>query len=242
MMKRVLMIAMVLLLAGSTQAAVSTFFGEDLGLGESTPLPSWPNASAAEAAFMSNLSGVGTESFEGMTTGVAPSILTFPVPGGTITATFSGGMTVEAVTPGTTNGVGRYATDGSQYLEGSTQSFSITFSDPVAAFGFYGIDIGDFSGQVTLTTFDGGSTLYTIPHTIDGAGGSVLFFGVIDTTNLYTMVTFGNTGAGVDYFGFDEMTVGTLEQVHPTVPVPGAILLGGIGTGLVSWLRRRRSL
>jgi hypothetical protein len=38
----------------------------------------------------------------------------------------------------------------------------------------------------------------------------VLFFGFIDTANPFTSITFGDTAPGVDFFGFDDMTIGTV--------------------------------
>lgn len=243
MMKKFITFCLVILfVAGSANAVVTTFFGEDLGPGDNTytKLASWTNATTAETSFLSNLIGVGTESFESYAQGTGtPLALVFPGAG---TATLTGtGYIDEENPPGTANGVGRYATDGVKYWEAGTgaANFTINFSDPVAAFGFYGIDLGDFQGQVSVDTVNGGTTTYSIPHTVGAPGGSVVFWGIIDTTNLFTSIEFQNTGSTADYFAFDEMTVGALQQV---IPAPGAILLGSIGVGLVGWLRRRRTL
>ena len=59
------------------------------------------------------------------------------------------------------------------------------------------------------------------------------------TINSETSVTLSFAGAGSDYRGM------LLDNVHlemQTIPAPGAILLSGIGVGLVGWLRRRRTL
>jgi hypothetical protein len=198
--------------AGAAFAVPATFFGEDLGLGETTPLPFWPLSANAESAFLGNLIGsIGTETFESTAAGtVAPLPVTFT--GSGVVATLSGDGFVANVTPGTTNGVGRYAISGSQYWD-SSSDFSIQFSEPVAAFGFYGVDIGDFNGQVTLTLESGGTVDLVIPNTTNGLGGSVIFFGFVDTEQSYTAITLGNTAPGVDFFGFDNMTIATGAEV-----------------------------
>ena len=136
--------------------ADTVFFGEDLGLGEGTPLPAWPNADAANVSFLSFLVGVSVESFEGYPDG---TVLPGPIVFGTTTATISAPPAayqpvVDVVPTGQTNGVGRYATDGTHYLETSS-NFTITFSVAQVAFGFFGVDVGDFQGQLTLTTTTG---------------------------------------------------------------------------------------
>jgi len=203
---------------GVVQAATTEYFGEDLGLGETTRLSSWPNAEAAEAEFLSRLTGVGTEDFEGFAQGNStPLAIDFGVAG---TATLYGNGYINSLPAATDPSFGRYPTSGDKYWEASS-SFWIEFSQPIAAIGFYATDIGDFNGQVVVELENGGTRSYTIDNTVGGAGGSVLFYGIIedDPALQFTKVTFGNTAPGVDYFGFDDFTIGTLTQV--VTPVGG---------------------
>jgi hypothetical protein len=220
-------------------AAYLTFFGEDLGNG-STRLPSFPNADAARNTFFSNLVGVGTETFESFAGGTVPPL---PINFGSDTATLTGAGSVNNLPSGTF--AGRYPISGNKYYEVSP-GFGLTFSAPQAAFGFYGIDIGDFNGQITLnlTLAGGGSQLLTVPNSKNVPSGGVLYFGVIatDPSETFTGITFGNTASGVDFFGFDNFSIGRLEQVKP-VPVPGAlagILLASGALGFTEARRRRQ--
>lgn len=200
---------------------------------------------SANAAFLSALGGVGTESFESYAVGTAsPVALGFAGAG---TATLTGfGSIVNG------NHAGAVAHTGNNYylvITGTTGSeFAINFSNPVAAFGFYGSDIGDAGSNLLLRFGRANGSTYTtqVPYNVATGGlasGNLMFFGFIDTTNPFTSIQFLSTGAG-DYFGFDDMTIGSRAQVinpPPSVaPEPATIALVGLGVVVVGAAARRR--
>ena len=233
------------MVAAPASAGYLQFFGEDLNSSATVPLAATPNSNAAQTAFLSSLVGVGTETFEGFATNTpAPLLLLFGAAGN---ATLSGGGgVISTVAPGSTNGFGRYAISGSNFWEvnaGGGGNFLVTFTNPVAAFGFFGVDIGDFGGTLTLTLANGLSTVVNVPNSVGANGsidGSVLYFGIIGTTaaDQFTSVAFNTTIGQGDIFAFDNMTIGSLEQVR--IPEPGTLALLGIALAGIGLSRRRK--
>jgi hypothetical protein len=223
-------------------SAFTTYFGEDQsadsGAGALT------NSIAAEQLFLSNLSGAGTETFESFADGDPASNIIFPGVG-TATISSTTGSVVEGLILDQNNTpVGRFPVLGSsKYYEVDDGTFTIDFAAPVAAFGFYGTDIGDFDGQLTLQLNDTANTLLTVPNTLNGLNGSALYYGFIAAPGqTFTSLTFGNTNTGVDFFGFDNLTVGTLAQVTTSTSVPEPFTIIGTLVGGSAAIRMRKKL
>lgn len=207
-------------------AAPITYFGEDNTSGSGPH----PLSDAAQASFLSQLVGVSTQTFSSFATNTnLPISVTF----GSDTANLTGSGTIL----GSPN-AGRYAISPTQYLE-TRSGFTLTFSTAQAAFGFYGTDIGDFGGQLSIK-LDGGAPI-TVPHSLGSSGstsGHTLFFGVIDVASPFTTVQFLNTDTS-DAFGFDDFTIGRREQVA-AVPEPSSLALFGATAALAGYFASRR--
>lgn len=223
--------ASVVLLSSTASAAPTIFFGENQNPGgavSGAPL-------AARTLFLGSLSGVSTEDFEGIALGAPPIALTFTGSAGSINGSLTGGGSlVGAPTFGT------FATSGQQFYDNQFNAFTVSFTSAIAAFGFYGTDVGDVRSPLEIT-LDAGLTSqrnFTVANTINGANASLLFWGVTDVTNPFTTVTFGRSGA--DRFGFDDLTVGDARQVTGAVPEPATWAMMLVGFGLIGATVRRR--
>lgn len=234
---QVALIAIGCLTAPFAASAQVIFFGEDVNAGASLPVPI---SIAAQTSFLANLVGVRVENFEGI-----PVNTTFPfnIAFAPDTATLTGTNNVGNTGIANTGIGGRFAVSGSRYLNVGTtdaNSFRMTFSSPQAALGFFATDIGDISGQLALS-FDGRPGLI-VPHTLGAPNGAGLFYGIIDVNNPFTSVTFTNTNGSLnDAFGFDDFTIGRIDQVAMT-PEPSALVLFSTGAlSLFAFTRRRKN-
>ena len=232
----ILRVSIVLILANiSGLATASTvFFGEDINRREeitgsnSTIRIPHLNGDTAHAAFLSHLQSVSTETFESFAPNTNVSTLTF----GTETATLSPSRPILSnPPPGNPDTLpdGTSQISGNQFLfqDVDVSSFSLSFSRPQTAFGFYATDI-ETPGNLTLHFLlaDGISTIDRQVPSQAGTGGlndtgSVLYYGVIDATNPFIGISFSRSYLG-DVIGFDDFTIG---REIATVPIPSTLWL-----------------
>jgi uncharacterized repeat protein (TIGR01451 family) len=237
-------------------APLVTFFGLDRSTDEDFRLDTHLRADAAQTAFLNrlvaserNISDVATFASPPRLTTASSGNLTasFRLPGGqTDTATFEpspeapepfqlfvfGEPFDRDLPPGfppTDNETynGRFSINRTDNYVEAEGAFTIRFSSPQAAFGFYGTDIGDqnitslgltLSNETTHTSRE-----VTLPVNLVAlrSPGSVLYFGLVDTDNPFTSITFHPTTFSVfDDFGFDNFIIAQPQQVNPG-PVPG---------------------
>ncbi len=221
--------------ASPVVAAPTIFFGEN-----QSPASGVSGAPVtARNQFLGALTaGVSTENFDSRPTGSPPIALSFIGGLGTISATLTGGGNLRN-SPNT----GAYATSGSQFYDNEFNAFKIAFNTGIAAFGFYGTDIGDVNRQLNITLDEGlaSQRIFTVNNTLNANNGSLLFWGITDTAQTFTSVSFAQSGS--DRFGFDDLTVGDVAQVTGgAVPEPAtwAMMIGGFGMVSGSMRRRRR--
>jgi len=223
----------VFLTAVVVQAAPDIYFGEDLSpypypAPNDVPRPaSIPNTERAASAFASRLPGILSETFEGLATASKPTLIAF----GTNAAALAGNYEILTVLDPTNTFGGIFPISGTNVLilrAEQASFFSLEFSSPQGAFGFYGTDFGEPTGMwLRVIAASGTTNTVSVPITRPQGSGASFFFGIIEKTNPFVRIEFHPTGTEFDWFGFDNMTIATPEQVHPAPAVLDIALASG---------------
>jgi len=186
------------------------FFGEDLNTSPPNVMTTHPESDTARENFLSFLDGRNTETFDGLPNSDWSEKFSFS--SGEILY-IDGWLTDELTDPGI------YPISGAKYLRTTTvegQFLGIEFFEPVAAFGFYGVDMGQNNGQfqLKLTDTTGLAHTYEIMNTVGSPNGSILYWAIIDTDKSIAKAEFNNAAHSPDACGFDDFTTATESQIR----------------------------
>jgi hypothetical protein len=226
--------ATLLLCALHARAEVEVYFGVDVSpwphdpgnWPNNEPRPaSTPNSTQASSRFLGRLVGVHTESFEEFAYNSIPTNLTFGATLAVLSWPTNNPIRISTVTDLVmgTDGGGEYPHSGTNWLElvadGTTNAwFSVTFSTPQSAFGFWGSDIEIHTPRLVLVGTNGARTVVSVDVPVAQGSAGAFFLGVVHRASPFTSVEFQGTQDGVaarDGWGFDDLTIGTSEQVLP---------------------------
>ena len=120
------------------------------------------------------------------------------------------------------------------WMDASTLQLRIDFAAPVSTvmLDFIGNDVGGDTGA--LYAYDASDNLLASLFTASLGINSIETLTATGLGGIAYVVAGGDSGASS--LGLDNL------QYNGAVPAPAAIVLGGIGMGLVDWLRRRRAV
>lgn len=253
--------ALTLVTMGAVHAAPTVYSGTVAG--GDKPLTDFGAAAQARTVFLGRLADetVQTEGFEQLAAG--------PYAGDGQIGLFKGQGSLKGAgeikndpfgpsddtTPGEYFGRFNTTEGGKQWWETSTP-FSITFTSPVSAFGFYLTDLGDFDGTLWLLLYAGAnddtpSITLPIEAPPNATNGSLTFFGFVDDKGRYARIGFGidqgpcneSDECAEDFIGFDDLTFGALRQEEPPpngAPEPTSLALLALALLGLAWSSRFR--